>query len=166
MRDNGLQGVIGKSVRTAISDKAAHARWIPSAASSTRHGRTSFDSPTSTMSQPGSGFVYVAFVINAYARRIVGWRSSRTAHADFVLNALEQALHDRQPAHRSGHMHHSDRGKYVSISTPSAWLKLGGILLSAVSFILRARHCADRDDLTAGSTSSCIPPKSRTSLAM
>jgi hypothetical protein len=38
------------------------------------------------------GFVYVAFVIYAYARRIVGWRVSRTAHADFVLDALEQAL--------------------------------------------------------------------------
>ena len=45
-----------------------------------------------------AGFVYVAFVIDAFARRIVGWRVSRTAHADFVLDALEQALHDRRPA--------------------------------------------------------------------
>ena len=44
-----------------------------------------------------SGFVYVAFVIDAYARRIVGWRVSRTAHASFVLDALEQALHERRP---------------------------------------------------------------------
>ena len=43
------------------------------------------------------GFVYVAFIIDAFARRIVGWRVSRTAHADFVLDALEQALHDRRP---------------------------------------------------------------------
>jgi transposase InsO family protein len=50
-----------------------------------------------------SGFVYVAFVIDAYARRIVGWRVSRTAHASFVLDALEQrALHERRPASRSG----------------------------------------------------------------
>lgn len=63
-----------------------------------------------------SGFVYVAFVIDTYARRIVGWRSSRTAHASFVLDALEQALHDRRPAHRGGLIHHSDRGsQYVSI---------------------------------------------------
>ena len=63
-----------------------------------------------------TGFVYVAFVIDAYARRIVGWRTSRTAHASFVLDALEQALHDRQPAHRGGLVHHSDRGsQYVSI---------------------------------------------------
>ena len=62
-----------------------------------------------------TGFVYVAFVIDAYARRIVGWRASRTAHADFVLDALEQALHDRRPG-RAGLVHHSDRGvQYVSI---------------------------------------------------
>ena len=53
-----------------------------------------------------AGFVYVAFVIDAYARRIVGWRVSRTAHAGFVLDALEQALHDRRPVHRGGLVHH------------------------------------------------------------
>jgi putative transposase len=46
----------------------------------------------------------------------VGWRVSRTAHAGFVLDALEQALHDRRPAHGGGLVHHSDRGvQYVSI---------------------------------------------------
>ena len=43
-----------------------------------------------------AGFVYVAFVIDAFARRIVGWRVSRTAHASFVLDALEQAIHARK----------------------------------------------------------------------
>ncbi len=62
------------------------------------------------------GFVYVAFVIDVFARRIVGWRASRTAHASFVLDALEQALHDRRPVHGGGLVHHSDRGvQYVSI---------------------------------------------------
>jgi len=62
------------------------------------------------------GFVYVAFVIDAYARRIVGWRVSRTPHASFVLDALEQALLERRPANRGGLVHHSDRGsQYVSI---------------------------------------------------
>jgi putative transposase len=51
----------------------------------------------------------VVFIIDAYARRIVGWRVSRTAHADFVLDALEQALHDRCPL-KGGLIHHSDRG--------------------------------------------------------
>ena len=60
------------------------------------------------------GFVYVAFVIDAFARRIVGWRVSRTAHAGFVLDALEQAVHQRQPG--AGLVHHSDRGsQYLSI---------------------------------------------------
>lgn len=63
-----------------------------------------------------AGFVYVAFVVDAYARRIVGWRVSRTAHASFVRDALEQALHERRPQHRGGLVHHSDRGsQYVSI---------------------------------------------------
>jgi putative transposase len=50
----------------------------------------------------------VAFVIDTFARRIVGWRVSRSAHAGFVLDALEQALHDRRPAKGSGLIHHSD----------------------------------------------------------
>jgi transposase InsO family protein len=62
------------------------------------------------------GFVYMAFIIDALARRIVGWRVSRTAHASFVLDALEQALRDRWPVQGSGLIHHSDRGvQYVSI---------------------------------------------------
>ena len=62
------------------------------------------------------GFAYVAFVIDAYARKIVGWRVSTTAHAGFVLDALEQAVHDRRPAKGMGLVHHSDRGaQYLSI---------------------------------------------------
>ena len=72
--------------------------------------------PTHPYVATWTGFVYVAFVIDAYARRIVDWRVSRTAHAGFVLDALEQALHDRRPVHRGGLVHHSDRGsQYVSI---------------------------------------------------
>lgn len=61
------------------------------------------------------GFVYVAFVIDVFARRIVGWRVSRSMHTEFVLDALEQALWARQPE-RNALIHHSDRGsQYVSI---------------------------------------------------
>jgi transposase InsO family protein len=61
------------------------------------------------------GFVYVAFVIDVYARFIVGWRVSRNMQTDFVLDALEQALCARQPD-RDSLIHHSDRGvQYVSI---------------------------------------------------
>jgi len=58
----------------------------------------------------------VAFVIDVFARRIVGWRVSRSARADFVLDALEQALHERRPFAGGGLVCHSDRGsQYVSI---------------------------------------------------
>jgi len=55
-----------------------------------------------------SGFVYVAFVTDVFARRIVGWRVSASMRTDFVLDALNQALHDRQPP--PGLIHHSDHG--------------------------------------------------------
>jgi len=61
------------------------------------------------------GWPYVAFVIDVFARRIVGWRVSSSMQTDFVLDALEQALYDRQPAAHAL-THHSDRGsQYVSI---------------------------------------------------
>jgi putative transposase len=62
------------------------------------------------------GWLYVAFVIDVFARRIVGWRVSKTMHTDFVLDALEQALYARQPERSDSLIHHSDRGsQYVSI---------------------------------------------------
>ena len=117
MRDMGLAGVIrGKPVRTTISDKAApypldHVNRQFHAPAPNRLWVSDF-----TYVSTWGGFVYVAFVIDVYARYIVGWRVSRTAHASFVLDALEQALHDRRPVHRGGLVHHSDRGsQYVSI---------------------------------------------------
>jgi len=117
MKKMGLQGVIrGRRTRTTISDKAAPCPLD-------RVNRQ-FKAPRSnvlwvsdfTYVATWAGFVYVAFVIDAYARRIVGWRVSRSAHAGFVLDALEQALHDRRPVSGSGLVHHSDRGaQYVSI---------------------------------------------------
>jgi len=117
MRGMGLQGVIrGKPVRTTISDKAAPCPLD--------HVNRQFHAPAPnrlwvsdfTYVATWSGFVYVAFVIDIYARRIVGWRASRTAHAGFVLDALEQAIHARRPGHQSGLVHHSDRGsQYLSI---------------------------------------------------
>ena len=61
-------------------------------------------------------FVYVAFVIDVFARRIVGGRLSRSMRTDFVLDALEQALYARQLEQDASLIHHSDRGsQYVSI---------------------------------------------------
>jgi transposase InsO family protein len=63
------------------------------------------------------GFVYVAFVIDAYARRIVGWKVSTSATANFVLDALEQAIHARRPGPEDGLIHHSDRGvQYLAMN--------------------------------------------------
>ena len=63
-----------------------------------------------------AGFVYVAFVIDAFARRIVGWRVSASLRTDFVLDALEQALWDRRADSLAGLVHHSDRGtQYLSM---------------------------------------------------
>jgi putative transposase len=62
------------------------------------------------------GFVYVAFVIDVFARRIVGWRVSASLRTDFVLDALEQAIHDRCGAGATALVHHSDRGtQYLSM---------------------------------------------------
>ena len=62
------------------------------------------------------GFVYVAFVIDVYARAIVGWRVSASMYTDLVLDALEQALYARRPQRDDALIHHSDRGsQYVSI---------------------------------------------------
>jgi putative transposase len=117
MRSMGLCGAVrGKPIRTTVSDKAAPCPLD--------HVKRQFQAPRPnvlwvsdfTYVATWQGFVYVAFVIDTFARRIVGWRASRTAHAGFVLDALEQALHDRQPVHRGGLVHHSDRGsQYVSI---------------------------------------------------
>ena len=111
MRDIGIQGVIrGKRIRTTTSDKATPCPRD--------HVNRQFNAPRPnalwvsdfTYVSSWAGFVHVAFVIDTYARRIVGWRASRTAHTGFVLDALEQALHDRRPLQRSGLVHHSDRG--------------------------------------------------------
>ena len=117
MRQMGLQGIVrGKSVRTTISDKAAPCPLdrvnrefrVPAP---NRLWVSDF-----TYVATWAGFAYVAFVIDAYARRIVGWRVSRTAETGFVLDALEQALHARQPMRGAGLVHHSDRGvQYLSI---------------------------------------------------
>jgi transposase InsO family protein len=61
-----------------------------------------------------AGFVYVAFVIDVFARRIIGWRVSRSMHAELVLDALEQAVWSRSGI--EGVVHHSDHGsQYLSI---------------------------------------------------
>jgi putative transposase len=117
MRSLGIQGAVrGRAVKTTVSDKAT-----PCPADRVNR---KFQAPRPntlwvsdfTYVSTWQGFVYTAFVIDAFARRIVGWRVSSTASAGFVLDALEQALHERRPVRRGSLIHHSDRGvQYVSI---------------------------------------------------
>lgn len=117
MRRLGIQGARrGKSIRTTVPDTSAPCPLD--------HVNRQFkaDRPNQlwvsdfTYVSTWQGWLYVAFVIDVFARRIVGWRVSSSMHTDFVLDALEQALYDRQPAQTDGLVHHSDRGsQYVSI---------------------------------------------------
>ncbi len=117
MTEMGLAGAVrGKPVKTTISN--------PATPCPEDRVNRQFHAPRPnalwlsdfTYVATWAGFVYVAFVIDAFARRIVGWRVSRSMQTGFVLDALEQALHARRPAQGNGLIHHSDRGsQYVSI---------------------------------------------------
>jgi transposase InsO family protein len=111
MRQLGLKGVVrGKAVRTTIAD--------PTAPCPLDHVKRQFKATRPnelwvsdfTYVSTWQGFVYVAFIIDVYARRIVGWRTSSTPRTDFVLDALEQALYERRPPAGSRLVAHSDRG--------------------------------------------------------
>jgi transposase InsO family protein len=117
MKALDLRGVVrGKTFKTTIPDELADRR-------ADRVNRTF------TVSRPNAlwvadltyvatwrGLVFVAFVIDAFARRIVGWRVSSSLRSDIALDALEQALYDRRFADGEQLIHHSDRGvQYVSI---------------------------------------------------
>jgi len=71
------------------------------------------------------GFVYVAFVIDVFARRIVGWRAARSMHTELVLDALEQALWSRRAS--AGLVHHSDRGCQGEFKRLLQHLQIGGV---------------------------------------
>ena len=127
MKQMRLAGAVrGKTVKTTHSDKSA-----PSPLDRVkRQFRASAPNvlwvSDFTYVATWQGFVYVAFVIDVFARRIVGWRVSRSARADFVLDALEQALCDRRPVRKGGLVHHSDRGaQYLSIRYSERLLEAG-----------------------------------------
>ncbi len=117
MKRLGLQGVRrGKVVRTTVQDRA-----VPCPLDRVNR-QFKADRPNQlwvsdfTYVSTWQGWLYVAFVIDVFARRIVGWRVSSSMRTDFVLDALEQALYDRQPERQDALVHHSDRGsQYVSI---------------------------------------------------
>ncbi|AEM48412.1 Integrase catalytic region [Acidithiobacillus ferrivorans SS3] len=117
MRHLGIQGVVrGKRIRTTVPDTQVpcprdRVHRIFRAERPDQLWVSDF-----TYVSTWQGWLYVAFVIDVFARRIVGWQVSSTMHTDFVLDVLEQALHARQPQRDQSLIHHSDRGsQYVSI---------------------------------------------------
>ena len=117
MKSMGIQGIIrGKPHRTTILDKKAPCPLDKVNRQFRVPAPNMLWVSDFTYVATWKGFVYVAFVIDAYARRIVGWRASTSAQTGFVLDALEQAVHDQRPTKAMGLVHHSDRGsQYLSI---------------------------------------------------
>jgi transposase InsO family protein len=125
MRSLGLQGVVrGRKCRTTIADEG-------NALPLDRVNRQfQADRPNQlwvadfTYVATWAGFVYVAFVIDVFARRIIGWRVARSMHAELVLDALEQAIWARSGA--KGVVHHSDHGsQYLSIRYSERLAQIG-----------------------------------------
>jgi putative transposase len=117
MRGLGLQGAVrGQKFKTTIADDSA-ARpldLVDRDFTATRPNQLWVSDLTYVATW--RGFVYVAFVIDAFARRIVGWRASNSLRSDLALDALEQAIYDRQDDDADQLVHHSDRGvQYLSI---------------------------------------------------
>ena len=117
MKRLGLQGVRrGKVVRTTLSDMKAPCPLDRVNRQFKAERPNQLWVSDFTYVSTWQGWLYVAFVIDVYARRIVGWRVSTSMHTEFVLDALEQALYARQPERDGALIHHSDRGsQYVSI---------------------------------------------------
>lgn len=128
MRQMGLKGVVrGQAVKTTRRDLAGacpddlvnrqfqaprpNALWV-----------SDF-----TYVSTWQGFVYVAFVIDVFARCIVGWNVSNSMRTEFVLEALQQALAARRPARQGALIHHSDRGAQGGFNRSSQHLDIGGI---------------------------------------
>lgn len=109
MKLQGLRGAVrGKRIRTTIADKSAP-RPLDRV---NRHFKAQRPNQLwvsdFTYVSTWQGWLYVAFVIDVFARRIVGWRVSSSMTTDFVLDALEQALYARQPGADGTLIHHSD----------------------------------------------------------
>jgi transposase InsO family protein len=115
MRSLGLQGAVrGRKCRTTIADDSTQ-RPLDRVNRQFQASRPNqLWVADFTYVATWAGFVYVGFVIDVFARRIIGWRVARSMQADLVLDALEQALWSRSGT--KGVVHHSDRGsQYLSI---------------------------------------------------
>jgi transposase InsO family protein len=132
MKTMGLSGAVrGKRIRTTVADQSAEKPLDLVKRDFTADRPNQLWVADFTYVASWIGFVYVAFVIDVFSRRIVGWRASRSMSAELTLDALEQALWARQV--NEGLVHHSDRGsQYLSIRY-SERLKEEGVLPSVGS---------------------------------
>jgi len=117
MREMGLRGVVrGKRIKTTIPSDVAERPLDLVERDFAPSGPNRLWVSDLTYVATWRGFVYVAFVIDAYGRRIVGWRVSNSLKSDLALDALEQAICDRGAPADESLIHHSDRGvQYLSI---------------------------------------------------
>jgi transposase InsO family protein len=115
MKDLGIQSVVrGKRWKTTIPDELADRPLDHVCRQFAAEHPDQLWVADFTYISTWRGVVFAAFVIDVFSRKIVGWRVSRTMKTDFVLDALEQALHVRKDL--DGLIHHSDRGsQYLSI---------------------------------------------------
>jgi putative transposase len=130
MRELGIRGAVrGKRHRTTIpgDDPAARPQDLV---------QRDFTAPAPnrlwvcdlTYVRTWSGFVYVSFVIDVFARMIVGWQASRSLRTDLALDALEQAIWSRRCDGLDELVHHSDRGvQYLSIRYTERVAEAGGV---------------------------------------
>lgn len=125
MRKLGLRGVVrGRRLRTTVADDSS----CRPCDLVERHFEA--EKPNQlwvadlTYVSTWKGFVYVAFVVDVFSRKIVGWRVSNSLRSDLALDALEQAIHDREDLEAL--IHHSDRGvQYLSIRYTERLIELG-----------------------------------------
>ena len=125
MRELGLEGVRrGKSRRTTTADAAAArpADLVERNFSATRPNQLWVADLSYVASW--SGFVYVALVIDAFSRFIVGWQTSRSLRTDLALDALEMAIWARR-SELEGLVHHSDRGSQLGFKGSSQHCLVG-----------------------------------------
>ncbi len=162
MHDLGLRGVVrGRRFKTTIPDEALdrpadrvnrdfkvnrpNALWVSDL----------------TYVATWRGFVYVAFVIDAFARRIVGWRVSSSLRSDLALDALEQALYDRDAADQNTLIHHSDRGVQGGFHRSLQHLQMGGVRWDDQEVGQRSRQVGSQCARQVGHASISVKPDRR-----
>ena len=125
MRDMGLQGAVrGRGFKTTTMSDLASARPMDLVDRNFRASRPN-ELWVSDLTYVATwrGFVYVAFVIDVFSRRVVGWRVSSSLRSDLALDALEQAICERQDEQVDRLVHHSDRGGQGGFKRSSQHLK-------------------------------------------